>query len=156
MDAMTSRTWKPTAPDAIGVPPFRMQRAMSTTPAPRPKRSSSSATSVHTVGTSNWSSPTLGVIRTVPPKMLGSGTDKVASVPMTSKAIRRCGESKLMRLCDTAPLANCAMALTCVGTLTGNSFPARGPVAIVRVLCPMEPTAATWENEPNRWTSVVR
>ncbi|OUE07354.1 hypothetical protein CMsap09_00300 [Clavibacter michiganensis] len=46
-------------------------------------------------------------------------------------------------------------AAWCVGTSTGKSVPARGPLPMVRVVRDVEDTALTFSAAPNACTSVV-
>ena len=97
------------------------------------------------------------MILTSPVNLFGSGTISVPSVPVISTTpVRRSGDSKLNTLWLTPPPANWAIALTWVGTSTGNSVPTRSPTCTLRVARPFEPKAATAANGPKMCTSVVR
>ena len=64
-------------------------------------------------------------------------------------------ESKLKTHCAVWPLSNSYSALTCVGTVTVNSSPARGPEPMMRVSRAFETAALTLATGPNSCTSVV-
>ena len=97
------------------------------------------------------------VILISPVNVFGSGMIMVPSVPVISTTpVLRYGESKLNTLWLTPPPSNWAIALTWVGTSTGNSVSSRSPTRTVRVARPCDPTAATVATEPKTWTRVVR
>ena len=78
------------------------------------------------------------------------------SDPFTSSTARESADSLEKTSVAMPPDSNRAVALTCVGTVTSNSSPALGPLAMVRVAREITPVALTEAIGPNVCTSAVR
>jgi hypothetical protein len=81
----------------------------------------------------------------------------VASVPVIStKPIRRRGDSNEKTLCEDWPSSNCAIADDVGGDVHRELFAGLGPEPMTRTSLDLDPTAATLRTEPKVWMRAVR